>query len=121
REREILVDADACPVKTEIAEVASRHGLRVTFVANGGLRPSRDPSIRNVIVGAGFDAADDWIAAQAQAGDIVVTNDIPLASRCIAKGALVISPMGKSFSPDDIGTALAMRDLNQTLRESGVI
>lgn len=118
---EIFVDADACPVKTEIVEVANRHALRVTFVANGGLRPSRDPCVRNVIVGAGFDAADDWIANESRPGDIVVTSDVPLASRCVDKGALVISPLGKIFTPDNIGTALAMRDLNQSLRESGVI
>jgi uncharacterized protein YaiI (UPF0178 family) len=118
---EILVDADACPVKAEIVSVATRHGMRVTFVANGGLRPSRDPAVRNVIVGAGFDAADDWIVAEARPCDIVITADVPLAARCVARGALVISPQGKAFTSENIGPALAMRDLNQSLREGGVI
>ena len=96
-------------------------GMRVTFVANGGLRPSRDPAVRNVIVGAGFDAADDWIVAEARPCDIVITADVPLAARCVARGALVISPQGKAFTSENIGPALAMRDLNQSLREGGVI
>ncbi len=115
----ILVDADACPVKPEILKVAERHGLAVTLVANSGLRPSRDPMIRNVIVSAGFDAADDWIAHNAAANDIVVTADIPLAARCVEKGALVLGPTGRPFTPESIGMAMAMRDLNQHLRETG--
>lgn len=118
---EILVDADACPVKAEIARVAERHGLRVTFVSNGGLRPSRDPMIRHVVVSAGFDAADDWIVENAKAGDVVVTADVPLAARCVEKGAHVLGPTGRPFTPETIGMAVAMRDLKQHLREAGEI
>ena len=115
----ILVDADACPVKDEIVKVAERHGLPVTFIANSGLRPSRDPMIRSVIVSAGFDAADDWIAENAGAGDIVVTADIPLAARALEKSALVLGPTGRIFTTESIGAALGMRELNRHLRETG--
>ena len=116
---QILVDADACPVKDEVVRVATRHGLKVTFVANFGLRPSRDPMIDNVVVPQGPDAADDWIAERAEAGDIVITADIPLASRSLEKGAAVLGPTGKPFTTQSIGMALAMRELNQHLRETG--
>lgn len=116
---QIYVDADACPVKDEVVRVAQRHGLVVTFVANFGLRPSRDPMIRNVVVPQGADAADDWIVEHAASGDVVVTADIPLASRAIAKGAHVLGPTGRPFTVDSIGMALAMRELNQHLRETG--
>jgi len=116
---QILVDADACPVKEEIVKVAERHGLAVTFVANSGLRPSRDPMIRNVVVSAAFDAADDWIAENAGANDLVVTADIPLAARALEKGALVVGPTGRVFTTESIGAALGMRDLNRHLRETG--
>ena len=116
---QILVDADACPVKDEVVRVATRHGLKVTFVANFGLRPSRDPMIDNVVVPQGPDAADDWIAERAGAGDIVITADIPLASRSLEKGAAVLGPTGKPFTTQSIGMALAMRELNQHLRETG--
>ena len=115
----IYVDADACPVKAEILRVAERHGLKVTFVANCGLRPSRDPRVTNVIVSAGFDAADDWIAERAGAGDVVVTADVPLAGRCVAAGALVTGPTGRVFDQTNIGMATAMRDLSAHLRETG--
>jgi uncharacterized protein YaiI (UPF0178 family) len=115
----IFVDADACPVKDEIVKVADRHGLPVTFVANSGLRPSRDPMIRNVVVSARFDAADDWIAVNAGQNDIVVTADIPLAARALEKGALVVGPTGRVFTAETIGAALGMRDLNRHLRETG--
>ncbi|QQM32484.1 YaiI/YqxD family protein [Martelella lutilitoris] len=115
----IYVDADACPVKPEVIKVAERHGLPVTFVANSGLRPSRDPMIRNVIVSGAFDAADDWIAERAGAGDIVVTADVPLAEQCVAGGALVTGPTGRLFDQANIGMARAMRDLGQHLRETG--
>lgn len=118
---EILVDADACPVKAEILRVAERHGLRVTFVANGGLRPSRDPMVRNIVVSAGFDAADDWIVENARPGDIVVTADVPLAARCVEKGVHVLGPTGRAFTPESIGMQVAMRDLKQHLREAGEI
>lgn len=117
----IYVDADACPVKQEVLKVAERHGFLVTFVANSGLRPSRDPMVRNVVVSAGFDAADDWIAENADAGDVVVTADVPLAGRCVAKGVHALGPTGRVFDETSIGVASAMRDLSQHLRESGEI
>jgi uncharacterized protein YaiI (UPF0178 family) len=116
---QIFVDADACPVKDEIVRVAERHGLAVTFVANFGLRPSRDPMIRNVVVPQGADAADDWIVEAVVANDLVVTSDIPLADRALKKGATVLGPTGKPFTEQSIGMALAMRELNQHLRETG--
>jgi uncharacterized protein len=115
----IFVDADACPVKAEAMKVAERLGLVVTLVSNGGIRPSRDPMIKVVVVPAGADAADDWIVEQAAANDIVLTADIPLASRSIDKGCHVLGFSGKPFTPASIGMALAMRDLNQHLRETG--
>lgn len=117
----IFVDADACPVKEEVVRVAERHGLPVTFVANGGLRPSRDPMIRNIVVSGKFDAADDWIVENAAANDIVVTADVPLAARCVEKGCHVLGMNGRAFTPETIGMAVAMRDLKQTLREAGDI
>ncbi len=115
----IYVDADACPVKAEVQKVAERHGLVVTFVSNGGLRPSRDPMIRNVVVSKGADAADDWIVENAEANDIVITADIPLAARTVTLGAHVLGPTGRPFTPETIGMAVAMRDLKQHLRETG--
>jgi uncharacterized protein len=115
----IYVDADACPVKDEVVKVAERHGLVVTFVANGGLRPSRDPMIRHVVVPKSADAADDWIAENARVGDIVITQDIPLAARCVEKGAHVLGNTGREHTPETIGMAVAMRDLKQHLRETG--
>lgn len=115
----IYVDADACPVKDEVVRVAERHGLIVTFVSNGGLRPSRDPMIRNVVVAKGTDAADDWIIENAGQNDILVTADIPLAARAVALGAHVLGPTGRPFTPETIGMAVAMRDLKQHLRETG--
>ena len=115
----IYVDADACPVKDEVLRVADRHGVVVTFVANRGLRPSRDPMIRNVLVPQGADAADDWIVEHVAAGDIVVTADIPLARRALEKAAVVLGPTGRPFTESSIGMALAMRELNQHLRETG--
>lgn len=115
----IYVDADACPVKEEVTKVAGRHALPVTFVSNGGLRPSRDPMIRNVVVSKSADAADDWIVEHARPNDIVVTADIPLAARTVALGCHVIGPTGRPFTPETIGMAVAMRDLKQHLRETG--
>lgn len=115
----IYVDADACPVRAEVVRVAERHAVPVVFVSNGGIRPSRDPLIRIVIVPAGADAADDWIAEHAQPNDIVVTADIPLASRAVAAGAHALGPTGRAYTPDSIGMALAMRNLGQHLRETG--
>jgi uncharacterized protein YaiI (UPF0178 family) len=116
----IFVDADSSPVKSEIYRVATRHALPVTLVANSGLRPSRDPMVRHVIVSAGFDAADDWIAEQVQADDVVVTGDIPLAARCLAQGAAVLTPTGKRFTEDNIGDALATRVVMADARAYGI-
>lgn len=116
---QIFVDADACPVKDEVLRVAERHGMVTTFVANFGLRPSRDPMVRNVMVPQGADAADDWIVEHAGANDLVVTSDIPLAGRALKNGAMVLGPTGKPFTEHSIGMALAMRELNQHLRETG--
>jgi uncharacterized protein YaiI (UPF0178 family) len=117
----IFVDADACPVKEEARRVAERLNLHIIFVSNGGIRPSRDPMVRVVVVSSGADAADDWIVEHAQANDIVLTADIPLASRAIDKGCHVLGFTGKPFTPASIGMALAMRDLKQHLRETGDI
>ena len=113
----IFVDGDACPVKAEIEKVATRHRLPVTIVSNGGLRPSANPLVCHVMVPDGPDAADDWIAEHIGAKDIAVTADIPLASRCLEKGARVIGPNGKPFTQDNVGMALGMRELNRHLRE----
>jgi uncharacterized protein YaiI (UPF0178 family) len=115
---EIFVDADACPVKQEVERVAGRHGLMVHVVSNGGIRPGRNPLVRHVTVAAGADAADDWIVERAGAGDIVVTADILLASRCLKNGARVLGPTGKAFTENSIGLALGLRDLNKHLREA---
>jgi uncharacterized protein YaiI (UPF0178 family) len=126
---EIYVDADACPVKQEILRVAARHGLVVHLVGNTWMRvgmraggtPGDDPNVRRVVVAGDSDAADDWIAERIGAADITVTQDIPLAARCLEKGARAIGPTGKPFTKDNIGMALAMRDLNSHLRDSGEI
>ncbi|MBS9720538.1 YaiI/YqxD family protein [Tianweitania sp. BSSL-BM11] len=117
----IFVDADACPVKDEVVRVAERHDLVVTFVSNGGLRPSRDPMIRHVVVPKSADAADDWIVENSAAGDIVITSDVPLAARCVEKHVHTLAPTGRPFTPETIGMAVAMRDLKQHLRETGEI
>lgn len=118
---EIYVDADACPVKAEAITVALRHGLLLHMVSNSGIRPHGSPLIRTVLVGGGMDAADDWIAAHAAAGDLVVTADIPLAARCVDRGAEVVTPTGRRFGPGNMGMALAMRNLSTELRESGLV
>jgi uncharacterized protein YaiI (UPF0178 family) len=115
----LYIDADACPVKDEAVRVAERHGLAVRFVSNSWMRLPEGPLIGRVVVSDGPDAADDWIAARAGTGDVVVTADIPLAARCLAAGARVIGPTGRPFTQDNIGTALAMRDLSRHLRETG--
>lgn len=117
----IFVDADACPVKDEVVRVAERHGMTVTFVSNGGLRPSRDPMIRHIVVSRGADAADDWIVENAGANDVAVTADVPLAARLVPLGVHVLGPTGRPFTPESIGMAVAMRDLKQHLRETGEI
>ncbi len=115
----IYVDADACPVKDEIYRVAIRLGVPVSVVAGNFIRVPQDPLIERVAAGSGMDAADDWIAERARAGDVVVTSDIPLASRCVKAGAEVIAPNGKPFSEQSIGMSLAMRNLMTDLRSSG--
>ncbi|MCB1494882.1 MAG: YaiI/YqxD family protein [Bauldia sp.] len=117
----ILIDADACPVKDESLRVARRYHLPVIIVSNGGLRPSRDPMVRHVVVPREPDAADDWIAGNAAARDIVVTADVLLAARCVGKAVTVIGPDGRPFTPASIGMAVAMRNLKQQLRETGEI
>ncbi len=116
---EIFVDADACPVKDEVLRVAERHGLAVCIVSNSGMRPSRNPMVRQIVVPQTPDAADDWIAEHISAADICITADIPLAARCIEKGATALHSNGKPFTIESIGMALAMRDLMQQLREAG--
>lgn len=118
---DIYVDADACPVKAESLRVAARHGLKTYLVSGGGIRPSRDPLVELVIVSRGADAADDWIADRIQDSDICITNDIPLAARCLERNALAIKSNGEPFTKDGIGMALATRDLMRGLRESGEI
>ena len=117
----IYIDADACPVKDETVRVALRHGLEVHMVSDGGIRPHPDPRVHIHIVAQGADAADDWIAAHVAPGDITVTNDIPLADRCIKAGGRAIKPNGDVFTPDSIGMALATRDLMAGLRETGQV
>ena len=118
---EIYVDADACPVKDEVLKVSERHGLKTFLVSDGGIRPHPSPLVSIVVVAQGADAADDWIADNIQAGDITVTNDIPLADRCLKRGAMAIRADGKMFTEDSIGMALATRDLMAGLRETGAV
>ncbi|MCG8359923.1 MAG: YaiI/YqxD family protein [Kiloniellales bacterium] len=118
---DIYIDGDACPVKREVYRVAERHGLTVHVVSNEIIALPREPWIKRVVVGAGFDAADDWIAERAGSGDIVVTADVPLASRCVKAGASVIAPNGRAFTEHSIGMALASRNLMQELREAGQV
>ena len=114
----IYVDADACPVKEEAHRVAIRHGLDIYYVSNSHMRLPMGENVKRIVVSDGPDAADDWIAEQATASDIVVTADVPLASRCLKKKARVIAHNGKPFTQDSIGMALAMRNLMSDLREA---
>jgi uncharacterized protein YaiI (UPF0178 family) len=116
----LYVDADACPVKAETVKVAERHGLPVVFVANAFLGIPRAPRVRMQVVPGSFDAADDWIVAQVRPDDVVITSDIPLASQCLKKGARVLKPNGQRFTDDNIGNALASRELASELRAYGV-
>jgi uncharacterized protein YaiI (UPF0178 family) len=118
--RIIYVDADACPVKDEVYKVARRYAMRVVLVANAPLRVPADP-LFELVVRTGFGAADDWIAEKAEAGDIIVTADIPLAARALEKEARVLSPKGRPFTDNDIGDALATRALTDELRQGGVV
>lgn len=115
----IFVDADACPVKDEVYRVAERYGLHTYVVANAALRVPRTPAIELIVVEAGPDIADDWIAERAGPHDIVVTADIPLADRALKAGAQAIGPTGKPFTTDSIGMAIAKRGIMEHLRSTG--
>jgi uncharacterized protein len=117
----IYVDGDACPVKNEVFRVARRYGLKVYLVSNSVMRIPPDDFIEPIIVHGGFDAADDWIAEHITETDIAVTADIPLAARCLKKGARVLDPKGRVFSEDSIGGALANREFTAFLRDMGTI
>jgi uncharacterized protein len=117
----IYIDGDACPVKDETYKVASRYGLQTFVVSNSFMQIPRSPLIARIIVEAGADAADDWIAEQVVAGDVVVTSDIPLAGRVLAKAAHAIAPYGRAFTQDSIGLALAQRSLMEHIRSTGEI
>lgn len=117
----LYLDADACPVKAEAYRVALRHGVKVWVVANSFLTVPPDPLIERVVVGGGFDAADDWIAERVGRGDVVVTTDVPLAARVVAKGADAIAPNGRAFTEASIGMALATRNLLADLRAGGAV
>jgi uncharacterized protein YaiI (UPF0178 family) len=121
RNPDIWVDADACPVKAEVYRVALRYDLRVVLVANAWLRPPRDGRVEVVVVKGDLDAADDWIAEHVADNDIVITADVPLASRCLKEGAAVLGPRGRPFTEDSIGDALASRELLSHLREVGEV
>lgn len=120
---EIYIDGDACPVRDETYRVAARFKIGVFVVSNGSrpIRPVSDPTIRMIIVPEGADAADDWIVERITAADVCITADIPLASRCLAKGARAVGPNGKHWTQDNIGSALAGREIGRHLREMGVM
>ncbi len=117
----IFVDADACPVKQEVFRVARRYRLEVTLVANSRMWVPDKEWIALEVVGDGPDAADDWIVEHVEPDDIVVTADVPLASRCLDEGARVVGPTGRSFTEDNIGGVVATRDLLSDLRSAGEI
>ena len=117
----IHVDADACPVKEEIYKVAFRHGVPVTVVSNSPIRVPQHELISRVVVSDGFDAADDWIAERAKAGTVCITADILLADRCLKAGGTAISPSGKPFTLNSIGSAIATRAIMADLRAGGDI
>jgi hypothetical protein len=118
---EILIDADSCPVKQEVYRVARRYALRVTVVANSQMHIPSEDWLKLVVVSDQFDAADDWIVEYITKNDIVISGDIPLASRCLKKGARVLGPKGRVFTDDSIGNALATRDLMSHLRDIGIM
>jgi uncharacterized protein YaiI (UPF0178 family) len=117
----LFIDADACPVKDEAYKVAKRHGLEVVVVANAPMRIPAEGKLRLQVVGNAFDAADDWIAERCGPGDIVITADIPLASRCLKQGAFVLGTTGRPFTEENIGDALASREIAAELREMGLM
>ena len=112
----IYVDADACPVKAEVERVGTRHKVKMFVVSNGGIRPSLNPLVETVVVPDGPDVADIWIADRAGAGDVVITGDIPLAARCVEKGAMVLKHNGEPLTTANIGNVLATRDLMTDMR-----
>ena len=112
----IYVDADACPVKKEVERIAIRHNLETFLVCDGGIRPSTNPLIKNIFVNQGADAADDWIVNNIERANICVTNDIPLAGRCLKRGAFVIKPNGDIYDTNNIGMALAIRKIMEEKR-----
>jgi uncharacterized protein YaiI (UPF0178 family) len=118
---EIYVDADGCPVKDEVYRVAARYRLKVWLVANGWLRVPDDPLVTRVTVSEGLDRADDWIAERIGPGDLAITADVPLADRCVKRGARVIAPNGRPFTEASIGADVASRNLMTALREAGEI
>lgn len=115
----IYVDADACPVKEEVLRVAARHGLAITAIGNRWMRGLEHPLVEQIVVSEGLDEADNHIVERIAAGDIVITADVPLAARCLEKGARGIDHRGKLFTEDSMGMALAMRDLMTHLRDTG--
>lgn len=117
----VFIDADACPVKDETYRVARRYGLKTVVVANRFLMIPLSPLIERVVVEAGADSADDWIAERAAPGDVVITNDIPLAGRVLRAGAAALAPNGRLFTEDSIGAALSQRALMEHLRSTGEI
>jgi len=117
---EIFVDGDACPVKDEVYAVAARLGLAVIVVANQRINVPTDLGVEMIVVEAGPDAADDWIAEEIRSRDVVITADIPLAARCLEVGAFALGTNGREFTPDSIGGALATRGIKASIRETGI-
>lgn len=115
----IYIDADACPVKTEVYRVAKRYGLNVFVVSNSPIQIPADPSISSIVVKGRMDEADNWIAERIGPGDIAVTSDIPLAERCLNRGGLAVRPNGRQFNECSIGDSLASRAIHDMLRQSG--
>ncbi len=115
----IYIDGDACPVKAETYRVAKRHQVKTLVVANATMMVPTDDLIELIVVRGGFDAADDWIVEHIDVEDVAITTDIPLAGRCLRKGARVLGPKGHPFTEDSIGEALATRGLMEMLRQSG--
>lgn len=117
----LFIDADACPVKDETYKVGLRHGMKIFVVSNSYVRIPASPRIESVVVDAGPDVADDWIAERVQPGDVVITNDIPLADRTLKAGGAAVAPNGRVFTADSIGSALAGRAIGEHLRSMGEV
>jgi uncharacterized protein len=117
----LFIDADACPVKDEAYKVAARHGFKTFVVSNSWIRVPATPIIEQIVVDAGPDIADDWIAERVGPGDVVVTNDIPLADRVLKAGGAAVAPNGRVFTLDTIGSALASRSIGEHLRSMGEV